>query len=447
MHTDFRAPRWSGLLRPVLASALLLMPLFSHAQTLFASGGTSNTAPNLVNQAFGYQALFANTTGGANTASGYYALFANTTGSANTAYGYRSLFSNTVGGDNTAFGSGTLYSNTIGPANTASGYQALFANTTGGANTGNGCYALLANTTGGANTATGYRALQANTVGSSNTAHGGGALYSNISGSNNVANGSQALFANNGSYNTANGDYALYSNTTGSNNIGIGFGAGQYFTTGNNNIALGYMGFAGESGSIHLGTPGVQTSAYISGINGVTASGSVPVYINAYGQLGTVTSSRRFKNDIQDMGKVSDKLMQLRPVTFRYKDTAETGPHARQYGLIAEEVAKVYPDLVQYDKAGKPFTIYYHLLTPMLLNELQKAHRQGQAQKSEITTLKAAHAAEIASLKTALQKQGAELAALKQSQQQQVAALAKLTDMVAASQNKSPLQKAVYTPR
>ena len=436
MHTEFRAPRWSGLLRPVLMSALLLIPLFSRAQTFFASGGSTNTAPNNVNLAFGYQSLFSNTTGGANTASGYYALFANTTGSANTAYGYRSLFSNTVGGDNTAFGAATLYSNTVGPANTATGYQALFANTTGGANTANGCYALLANTTGGANTASGYRALQANTVGSSNTAHGGGALYSNISGSNNVANGSQALFSNNGSYNTASGDYALYSNTTGSNNIGIGFGAGQYFTTGNNNIALGYMGFAGESGSIHLGTPGVQTSAYIAGINGVTASGSVPVYINAYGQLGTITSSRRFKNDIQDMGSVSDKLMQLRPVTFRYKDTAEKGTHALQYGLIAEEVAKVYPDLVQYDKEGKPFTIYYHLLTPMLLNELQKAHQQQQAQKTEITTLK-----------TALQKQSAELAALKQSQQQQVAALAKLTELVAASQNKSPLQKAVYTPR
>ncbi len=140
------------------------------------------------------------------------------------------------------------------------------------------------------------------------------------------------------------------------------------------------------------------------------------------------------------MGSVSEKLMQLRPVTFRYKDTAEKGTHARQYGLIAEEVAKVYPDLVQYDKAGKPFTIYYHLLTPMLLNELQKEHRQQQAQKTELSTLKTAHAVEIAALKS-------ELTALKQTQQQQFAAITKLTTLVAASQNKASAQKAVYMPR
>ena len=127
--------------------------------------------------------------------------------------------------------------------------------------------------------------------------------------------------------------------------------------------------------------------------------------------------------------------MQLRPVTFRYKDSAEKGPHSLQYGLIAEEVAKVYPDLVQYDKAGKPFTIYYHLLTPMLLNELQKAHRENVA-------MKAAHKAEIASLKAVLQTQSAELAALKQAQQQQLKVLTKL---VATSQNTTPLQRAIYT--
>src|SRR5208282_5780296 len=114
------------------------------------------------------------------------------------------------------------------------------------------------------------------------------------------------------------------------------------------------------------------------------ASGGVEVFVNANGQLGTVVSSRRFKNHIKDMGGVSEKLMQLRPVTFRYKDSAEKGKHVLQYGLIAEEVAKVYPDLVQYDKAGKPFTIYYHLLTPMLLNELQKEHRQNVAMKSAV---------------------------------------------------------------
>ncbi|HLK55869.1 MAG TPA: tail fiber domain-containing protein, partial [Chthonomonadaceae bacterium] len=164
---------------------------------------------------------------------------------------------------------------------------------------------------------------------------------------------------------------------------------------------------------------------YIAGINGVTASGAVPVYINANGQLGTVTSSQRFKYDIQDMGIRSDKLMNLRPVLFRYKEAAEDGTHPLQYGLIAEEVAKVYPDLVQYDKQGKPFTVYYHLLTPMLLNELQKEHRQNQAQQKEIAGLKS------------------ELTALKQSQQQQRAALAKLTALVEASQNKAQSHQAV----
>ena len=118
--------------------------------------------------------------------------------------------------------------------------------------------------------------------------------------------------------------------------------------------------------------------------------------------------------------------MQLRPVTFRYKDTAEKGQHALQYGLIAEEVARICSELVQYDRAGRPFTIYYHLLTPMLLNEFQKVHRgyeaqsrQIAAQRAEIASLKASHNAEIMALKAALRQQGGELAIMKQAQQQQ----------------------------
>jgi hypothetical protein len=137
------------------------------------------------------------------------------------------------------------------------------------------------------------------------------------------------------------------------------------------------------------------------------------------------------------MGRITDKLMQLRPVTFRYKEATEDGTHPIQYGLLAEEVAKVYPDLVQYDKAGKPFTIYYHLLTPMLLNELQKTYRQANEQRAEITAIKASHRAEIAALKS-------ELAALKQAQQQQLTALAKLSMLVQTSQNKEPRQSAVF---
>jgi hypothetical protein len=159
------------------------------------------------------------------------------------------------------------------------------------------------------------------------------------------------------------------------------------------------------------------------------------VFINSNGQLGTVTSSRRFKKDIHDMGGVTDKLMRLRPVTFRYKEAGEGGAHPVQYGLIAEEVAKVYPNLVQYDKSGRPFTIYYHLLTPMLLNELQKVHRQNAAQHAEIVALNAS--AEIAALKS-------ELASMRQSQQQQRMALAQLTALVEASRNRPAPQAAAF---
>ena len=184
---------------------------------------------------------------------------------------------------------------------------------------------------------------------------------------------------------------------------------------------------------IRIGTSGTQTSTYIAGISRITASGGSAVYINSNGLLGALTSSRRFKNDIKDMGPVSDKLMKLRPVMFRYNDKAEKGSHALHYGLIAEEVAKIYPNLVQYDEAGKPFTVYYHLLTPMLLNELQKSHRRSKAQKSE-----------IAAMKTVLQKQSEELVSLKQSQQQLIA-LTKLTSMVETRQ--PAVQKASYSSR
>ena len=141
-------------------------------------------------------------------------------------------------------------------------------------------------------------------------------------------------------------------------------------------IDIGNTGSGSDSGTIRIGSTGDQIATFIAGISGVKASGGVEVYINSNGQLGTVNSSRRFKFDIKEIGATSDRLMDLRPVAFRYKEADQDGTHPIQYGLIAEEVAKVYPDLVQYDKAGKPFTVYYHLLTPMMLNELQKAHQQ-----------------------------------------------------------------------
>jgi hypothetical protein len=474
MNAGFRNSRSAGLFQATLVSTLVLLPMVSHAQVFFGSGGSTNTAPTSTNLAFGAATLASNTTGLYNTAIGVEALRSNNTGNFNTANGALALFSNTSGSFNSANGlfalglnstgynntangayalgnntsgfyntaSGTfaLYSNSTGFDNTANGYHALFHNTAGYNNTANGYEALYNNMTGYNNTANGVDALNSNTTGSYNIANGYLALDFNITGSQNTANGNQALYLNtDGNYNTANGNQALYNNQ-GHNNTALGNGAGENLTTGNSNIAIGNPGVAGESGAIRIGTMGLQASTYIAGINGVTVSSGAPVFINANGQLGTITSSRRFKNAIKDMGTVTDRLMKLRPVTFRYKDSAEQGPHALQYGLIAEEVAKVYPDLVQYDKAGKPFTIYYHLLTPMLLNELQKAHHRFEAQKTEITAMKTAYRAEITNLKS-------EMALLKQSQQQQLNALAKLNALVETSQGKSQLQRAVFIKR
>jgi hypothetical protein len=131
-----------------------------------------------------------------------------------------------------------------------------------------------------------------------------------------------------------------------------------------------------------------QTQTYLAGISGVPVSGSV-VLISNTGQLGIQASSSRYKRDIQPMGGHSRGLFQLRPVIFRYKHDAQA---ERQYGLIAEEVAKVYPELVTRDATGEIESVRYHELTPMLLNELQHHQRQLAAQAQELATLKAQNA-------------------------------------------------------
>ncbi|HLK58189.1 MAG TPA: tail fiber domain-containing protein [Chthonomonadaceae bacterium] len=384
---------------------LLLVPTASQAQIGNTATGTnalSNNTTGTYDTANGYAALFSNTTGGYNTANGADALYFNTKGSVNTANGYYALYSNINGNGNTATGVDALNSNTRGDNNTATGEDALSFNTTGSFNTATGINALFFNTSGVYNTATGSNALNANTTGNYNTAYGAFALYNNTTGSNNLADGSYALCNNTtGNYNTASGLFALYDSQTGNNNIGLGYGAGQNITTGSNNIAIGNVGLNSDNGVIRIGTPGTQQAAFLAGVNGVTASQGVAVYINANGQLGTLTSSRRFKHDIQNMGNVSDRLMDLRPVSFRYNAASEDGSHPVQYGLIAEEVAQVYPEMVQYDREGKPFTVYYQQLTPMMLNELQKAHHRSETQETEIGVLKS----EVASLRQVQQQQ------------------------------------------
>jgi hypothetical protein len=265
---------------------------------------------------------------------------------------------------NTAIGSGALEA-TTGMFNTASGGYALSADTTGSYNTASGWAALTGNLTGSENTAMGYQALLWNSNGYSNTAVGTDALNMNSTGSQNTAIGVQAL------------QYI----TTGSNNIAIGAYAGYNTGSSNSNsIFIGTEGNGGDPsdfiGTIQIGVQGLQTSFLAAGITGVTTgvADAVPVVIDSNGQLGTISSSLRFKEDVRDMGDASSDLLRLRPVTFRYKQPYKDGSKPIDYGLIAEEVADVYPDLVARNKDGEIQTVQYQKLTPMLLNEVQKLH-------------------------------------------------------------------------
>jgi hypothetical protein len=337
----------------------------------FNSGGTGNTA-------VGFSALVGSPlfTTGFNTAVGQYALYANNA-SHNTAVGSDALRHNTTGFFNTAVGTQALVNNTAGASNTAVGSGALFFNSIGTGNTAVGSDALGGSpvpTTGNNNTALGMDALRLNNTGNNNTGLGNSALISNANGNNNTALGHNALSANtNGNNNTALGHNALNSNTTGNRNLAIGFAAGQNLTTGDHNIDIVHTGVAGESGTMRIG--GVnQTRTFIAGIRGVQTglANGVTVLIDSNGQLGTISSSRRYKQEIRDMGEASSALMRLRPVTFRYKQPSEDGSRPLEYGLIAEEVADIYPDLVTHTPDGAPETVQYHKINAMLLNEVQK---------------------------------------------------------------------------
>ncbi len=255
--------------------------------------------------------------------------------------------------------------------NTAEGLDALFSVSAGSDNTAIGFDALLSDTAGSFNTATGYQALLNNTTGNNNTATGASALVFNSTGSDNTATGVNALF----------------SNTTGSSNIALGVAAGTNLTTGSNNMEIGNPGVAGKSRTIRIGTGGTQTKTFIAGISGVTVPGGVGVIVGTNGKLGTTVSSARFKDQIKPMDKASEAVLALKPVTFRYKH--ELDPNGiPQFGLVAEEVEEVNPDLVARDAQGKVYTVRYEAVNAMLLNEFLKEHRTVQEQKATIAQLK-----------------------------------------------------------
>ncbi len=314
------------------------------------------------------------TTGTYDTGIGLYALHANTTGSYNTTVGDYSFAKNTTGHNSAAFGYAALYSNTTGIQNEAFGDAALAYNTTGNGNAAFGTGALYKNTTGGSSSQTG-----------GNSAFGNFALYTSTTAGGNSAFGYSALTAaTTGNNNVAVGDAALAKLTTGSNNIGVGVGAGGNLSGAeSNDIYIGNSGEAGESNTIRIGYIKTVTAAAIAGIWGATSASGIDVLVNASGLLGTQTSSRRFKHQITDMGEESDVLMKLRPVSFYYKPELDQ-TQTRQYGLVAEEVAQVAPQLVVFDKDGAPQTVRYHFVNAMLLNEVQKQRRLVEEQSSTI---------------------------------------------------------------
>jgi trimeric autotransporter adhesin len=406
------------------------------AGTLVLNTGNSNTAVGAAallvnttgydNTANGAFALFSNTTAVQNTAFGSGALYSNTTGAENTALGagalafnnadfntavgVDSLSNNTAGSDNTAVGSNSLFSNVVGSGNTATGSSALY-NNTNGANTADGNSALWANTVGYYNTAVGYQALYSNTSGFSNAAIGANALYDNTEGMRNTAVGVLALSNNiTGSSNTAVGHSALF-NDTGSDNTAIGINAGLNLTTGSGNVCIGegVGGAGGESNVTRIrnigSTPIIDGTSVVIGSTGGLGDGI----------LGYPASSRRYKEDIKPMDKASETLFALKPVTFRAKGNMNRG-HVKHYGLLAEDVAAVAPDLVVYNPEGKPETLRFDSINAMLLNEFLKEHRKVEQQQATIAKLgndvqrmSAQQQEEVRALRVLLTEQAAQL--------------------------------------
>ena len=406
-------------LLPILLT-LLSLPLAGHKAQALSPPPDGGYPGN--NTAEGQNALLSLTTGVNNTAVGWFSLKSNTDGQLNTAVGAGTLSSTVHASRNTAIGGAALFSDTDGERNTAVGTLALWSNTTGDFNTALGDSALFHNTTGSGNHAVGYQALFQNREGAANTAIGGYALWLNSTGDGNIAIGDGALFANSsGNSNTAVGAGALQhgagdSNTalganagvdiSGSNNIVIG--ANVFGFGGSNTIVIGAnVGNLGESNTIRIGNTDI-TDTFISGISGTTVASGAAVLVDSGGHLGTLTSSKRFKEEVRPMNKTSEAIFSLEPVTFRYKKEIDPAGTS-QFGLIAEEVAKVNPTLVLCDKEGKPYTVRYEAVNAMLLNEFLREHQRVEKLEATVAQQHKDFEAAVAELKGQIQKVSAQL--------------------------------------
>ncbi|MGC2108868.1 MAG: tail fiber domain-containing protein [Candidatus Korobacteraceae bacterium] len=390
--------------------------------------GNSKTAGD-ANAFYGYEAGKNNTDGSKDTYIGYQAGFSSTNymSAQNTFTGYQAGYSDTTAAGNSFYGSQAGYSNTIGTQNTFVGLEAGYTNINGAENSFYGQGAGYSNTVGDGNTYAGYEAGYSNVQGNGGTFMGVNAgtfatgnsdsFFGAGAGSGDPTTGydtgdTNSFFgAQAGHYNTSGisntflGAFAGQGNTAGSNNSYVGYNSGTQNAGGSHNIYIANVGASSENYTIRIGAQGLHTAAYIAGIYGATSSSGVPVYINSNGQLGTQTSSLRFKEQVRDMGDSTSALMKLRPVTFFYKPEYAKGDRTLQYGLIAEEVAQVYPELVAYDNDGQPYTVRYQYLASMLLNEVQKQYRRAEDQADVIK----AQQQQIETLKQQLQLQNASL--------------------------------------
>jgi hypothetical protein len=383
--TERRKGKWlmNAEIQDMKITTLLLLALMVACFGLLPQVQAVNPAPDgcygNFTTAEGCNALAGLGAGAGNTGVGWYALFSAGDSSFSTGVGGGALALNNAD-SNTAVGAAALLLNTSGLENVAVGTDALVFNGSGSADSAVGAFALF-NNIGTSNTAIGDRALFTNSSGDSNTAVGHAALMGNSTGHSNIAIGYQALI----------------SNDTGSGNIGIGSAAGNNVVTANGVICIGNV--AGAD---------VDNRTYIANIPATTVSGggtdTVTVNLST-GLLGHLSSSRRYKEEVQPMNKASETLYRLKPVTYRFKKEIDA-TQSLDYGLVAEEVAEVDPNLAIRDGKGQIESVRYTAINAMLLNEFLKEHKKVEQLEKQVATLTAGLQKVSVQLATASRSEG-----------------------------------------